>query len=57
MSSRVIVLSRRPATIKDDVSIKFSCPNRTPLKCREEPEFRIYFNRIWKEMDFNDDGK
>lgn len=57
MSSRVLVLSKRPAVIKDDVNIKFSCPCRTPLKCREEPEFRIYFNRIWKEMDFNDDGK
>jgi NitT/TauT family transport system ATP-binding protein len=57
MSSRVIILSRRPANIKNDIAIKFSCECRTPLKCREEPEFRVYFNSIWKEMDFNDDNK
>jgi NitT/TauT family transport system ATP-binding protein len=57
MSSRIIVLSKGPAFIKDDVDIKFSCDCRTPLKCREAPEFRVYFNRIWKEMDLNDSGK
>jgi NitT/TauT family transport system ATP-binding protein len=57
MSSRIIVLSKGPAVIKDEVDIKFSCECRTPLKCREEPEFRVFFNRIWKEMDLNDRGK
>jgi NitT/TauT family transport system ATP-binding protein len=54
-SSKVIVLSKRPAELKKALPISFKCENRTPLKCREEPEFRIYFNEIWKEMDFNDD--
>jgi NitT/TauT family transport system ATP-binding protein len=57
MSSRVLVLTKRPARIKDDMKIEFACDCRTPLKCREEPEFRTYFNKIWKEMDLNDDGK
>jgi NitT/TauT family transport system ATP-binding protein len=57
MSSRVIILSKRPAVIKKEVAIKFNCECRTPLKCREEPEFRLYFNDIWREMDFNDDRK
>ena len=53
MSDRVVILSNRPATIKDIITIELSCPNgvRTPMKCREAPEFRHYFNRIWKELD------
>lgn len=51
MSDRVIVLSKRPAVINSIHVIKFDCPNRTPLKCREAPNFRDYFNVIWKELD------
>ena len=51
MSDRVIVLTKRPALIKSTHAIKFDCPNRTPLKCREAPNFREYFNNIWKELD------
>ncbi|WP_017414038.1 ABC transporter ATP-binding protein [Clostridium tunisiense] len=55
MSSKVVVLSKRPAKIKKELEIVFTCDCRTPLKCREEAEFRTYFNEIWKEMDFNDE--
>lgn len=52
MSDRVIVLTRRPAVIKSIHSIEFAdCPNRTPLKCRDAPNFRQYFNTIWRELD------
>lgn len=51
MADRVIVLSKRPAVIKNIHNIKLSCENRTPLTCREAPEFRYYFNKIWKELD------
>jgi len=51
MSDRVIVLSNRPAVVKNIHTITFSCPERTPLLCREAPEFRMYFNEIWKELD------
>ncbi|MFR1709044.1 MAG: ABC transporter ATP-binding protein [Clostridium sp.] len=54
MSSRVIVLSKRPAIIKKIINIEFNCDNLTPLKCREHNKFRIYFNEIWKEMDYGD---
>jgi NitT/TauT family transport system ATP-binding protein len=53
MSSRVIVLSRRPAYIKKEVGISFSCEYCTPMKRREAPEFRTFFNDIWKEMNPN----
>ncbi|MDI6619284.1 MAG: ABC transporter ATP-binding protein [Clostridiales bacterium] len=51
MADRVVVLSQRPAYIKNIYDIKLSCPIRTPIKCREAPEFRYYFNSIWKELD------
>lgn len=53
MADRVVVLSKRPGTIKDIIPIELSCPEdiRTPMKCREAPEFRHYFNKIWKELD------
>ncbi len=53
MSDRIVILSNRPATIKEIIPIELSCPNgiRTPMKCREAPEFRHYFNKIWKELD------
>ncbi|MCX7772052.1 MAG: ABC transporter ATP-binding protein [Clostridia bacterium] len=51
MSDRVIVLSGRPAVIKSIHPIHFSCLKRTPLKCREAPDFPLYFNAIWKELD------
>lgn len=51
MSDRILVLSKRPAKIKRDVSIKLSTECNSPLKCREAPEFRVYFNDIWKELN------
>ncbi|MCF6460905.1 ABC transporter ATP-binding protein [Clostridium sp. Cult3] len=53
LSDRILILTNRPATIKDIIEIDLTCPEgiRTPLKCREAPEFRYYFNKIWKELD------
>ena len=53
MADRVVVLTKRPGTIKSIHDIEFTCPDRTPLSCREAPEFRIYFNKIWKELAAN----
>jgi NitT/TauT family transport system ATP-binding protein len=54
MSNRVIILSQRPASIKKVIPIGLSNECESPLKCRENPNFRLYFNAIWKEMDLND---
>lgn len=53
LSDRVVILSNRPAAIKEIIDIELTCPEgkKSPLKCREAPEFRHYFNRIWKELD------
>ncbi|MFR7462922.1 MAG: ABC transporter ATP-binding protein [Clostridia bacterium] len=50
MSDRVLVLSRRPGTIKDIHKINFGIENRTPINCRESPKFSQYFNTLWKEL-------
>lgn len=51
MSDRVVVLSSRPATVKNIYEINFEMDNRTPLTCREKPKFSNYFNLMWKELE------
>lgn len=51
LSDRVVVLSARPAQIKQIYPILFSIRHDTPMQAREAPEFRQYFNTIWKELD------
>ena len=53
MSDRVAVLSSRPATMKKIFDIHLSMENRTPFTSRSAPEFRDYFNMIWKELNHN----
>ena len=50
MSDRVLVLSKRPGTVKDIHKIDFEIENRTPINCRESPKFSKYFNTLWKEL-------
>jgi NitT/TauT family transport system ATP-binding protein len=51
MSDRVVLLSSRPGTLKNIYNIHLSCADRTPLSAREAPEFRNYFQEIWKGLD------
>ena len=51
MSKRVIVLTKRPATIKDDMKIVFANSDKTPFNKRREPEFNKYFSELWQEVD------
>ncbi len=51
MADRVVVLTKRPAYIKSIHTIELTCGMRTPFSSREAPEFRYYFNTIWKELD------
>ncbi len=51
MSDRIIVLSSRPAVVKNIHTISLSAP--TPLLRREEPKFSSYFNEIWKELSWS----
>lgn len=49
MADRVVVLTKRPATIKKEFVINLK--GKTPLQKREDPNFSNLFNQIWKELD------
>ena len=57
MSDEIIILSNRPAVIVKHMHLEFGEDFPCPLKHREAPHFRVYFNEIWKELNNNVDSK
>ncbi len=51
MADKVLVLSKRPAKILAEIPIDLGICERTPMKSRNAPKFKEYFNRIWKELN------
>lgn len=52
MADRIIVLSKRPCTIKRIYEINLT--NKSfPIENRKAPEFSIYYDKIWKDLDIN----
>ena len=51
MADRVIILTKRPATVARIVTIDLCLTDRTPLSSRNAPQFKSYFNLIWKELN------
>lgn len=51
MSDRIIVLTKRPADIKEIHQINFGESHSSPMRRRSAPSFSEYFNTIWKELD------
>ena len=54
LADRIIILSERPATVQQTVRITFSHPDLSPLERRNAPEFKTYFNLIWKELNHSE---
>ena len=54
MADRVLVLSRRPATIHLDLPTIFEDQTLSPMNRRQAPEFQGYFNQIWKELNHHE---
>lgn len=52
MSDRVVVLSHRPAVVRAVHDLD-GLRTLTPMQRRDAPDFRIFFNDIWKELDVN----
>lgn len=50
IADRIIVLTGRPASIKNMIDIKLTKSDDSPLHARSAPEFSDYFNLIWKEL-------
>lgn len=53
MCNRIVVLSKRPAYVKRIYEIILTSDDYSPIGRRKAPEFREYFNSIWKELDIH----
>lgn len=51
LADRILILTRRPATISRSIPVVFDLENDTPMNRRNAPEFKDYFNLIWKELN------
>lgn len=52
MADRILVLSARPGRLIRDVAIDFAgLQQDSPMNRRNTPEFKSYFNLIWKELN------
>ena len=51
MADKVLVLSSRPARVIKELPVTFDLPERTPMESRNAPQFKEYFNQIWKELN------
>lgn len=52
MADRIIVLTKRPTTIKSVHNIDLGLLDKTPLKARSVEKYKDYFNLLWKELDY-----
>ncbi len=51
LGDKVLVLTQRPASIKRIIPLEFDLEEDTPLHRRNAPEFKNYFNMVWKELN------
>ena len=52
LADRIIILSKRPGTIKKIYDIKLT-EKSTPINNRNTKEFPVYYSKIWKDLDIN----
>ena len=50
----ILVLTQRPGSVKAFMPLTFDLENNTPLNRRNSPEFKQYFNLVWKEVDVHE---
>lgn len=50
IGGRVVILTPRPGTIQSIIDASFPPEFDSPIKARTAPEFKSYFNLIWKEL-------
>lgn len=54
-SNRVIILTKRPSSIKKEIVINLNIEDQTPIKAYKSPLFSQYFDLIHKELDDYED--
>lgn len=52
IADKIIVLTNRPATVKEVLEIHLSGDNITPLTARNAPEFNEYLNHLWEAIKY-----
>ena len=52
LANEIIVLSKRPATIKNVYNVKLKNPSN-PINNRQDENFSYYYEKIWKDLDIN----
>ncbi len=50
LADRIIILSKRPATVKCELPIKLTLQDNSSLAARNAPEFQYYFNLLWEAL-------
>ncbi len=51
LSDRIIVLTKRPASVRREIPIHLTVEDESPLAAMNAPEFNDYFNLLWKELN------
>ena len=51
MADRILILTKRPASVAKIISVELDTDEHTPLASRSAPNFKHYFNLIWKELN------
>lgn len=51
MADRILVLTHRPATVRNIHNIELSIEDRDPVHIRRNPTYQAYFDLIWSELD------
>ncbi|MFU0828695.1 MAG: Bicarbonate transport ATP-binding protein CmpD [Lachnoclostridium sp.] len=54
MADRIIVFTPRPGTVKRVINVNLTVEEKTPFRSRSAPEFKDYFNLIWKELSHHE---
>ena len=54
LSDKVIVLSNRPATIKNKMDITLTESGSSPLSYLEAPEYSSYFHKLWADIRYEE---
>lgn len=54
LSDKIIVLSNRPATVKNELNISLSGLDSSPLSYLEAPEYSSYFYNLWEDIRYEE---
>lgn len=50
MADRIIVLTKRPCTIKKIYKVELN-NKKTPIDNRKDEKFSYYYDKIWRDLD------